>query len=211
MDITWFGHSCFMLTEKGCATLVTDPYNASIVGHKKLDVAADIVTISHHSPGHDHVAAIKGDPFVIDGPGEYEFGDVFVVGVQTDRNLPEERNTVYVYHYNDLAVAHLGNVSRIPNQSELEALGNIDIALIPVGGQSWTASQAAELVSIIAPSYVIPMHYATEESVVDLVPLQKFLKEMGVDASTPADVFSIKSDAPVLSEETRIIVLKYQN
>ena len=59
MKITWHGHSCFRLTERGMATVVTDPYNHKKIGYDELNLSADIVTVSHDAPGHNHTKVIK--------------------------------------------------------------------------------------------------------------------------------------------------------
>ncbi|MCD4752867.1 MAG: MBL fold metallo-hydrolase [Anaerolineaceae bacterium] len=211
MEITWYGHSCFSFSEDGFATVVADPYNHEVVGHAPLNVKAEIVTISHNSSGHNCLSGIKGNPFIIDGAGEYELGNVFITGVQTDRKEAHERNTLFVYQFNDLTIAHMGGMTNLPNQKQIEKLGNINIALIPVGGQDgWNANKASELVSMIEPDYLIPMHYATNESKVNMVPLQKFLKEMGADSPQREDVFKIKSINPPVMDETAVVVLNYQ-
>ncbi|MCD6475604.1 MAG: MBL fold metallo-hydrolase [Anaerolineaceae bacterium] len=211
MEITWYGHSCFSFSEEGFATVVADPYNHEVVGYAPLNVEAEIVTISHNSSGHNCLSGIKGNPFIIDGAGEYELGNVFITGVQTDRKEAHERNTLFVYQFNDLTIAHMGGMTKLPNQKQIEKLGNINIALIPVGGQDgWNANKASELVSMIEPDYLIPMHYATDESKVNMVPLQKFLKEMGADSPQREDVFKIKSINPPVMDETVVVVLNYQ-
>ncbi len=53
MEITWYGHSCFRITERNMATVVTDPYDHHINGYEPLKLKGDIVTISHDSPSHN--------------------------------------------------------------------------------------------------------------------------------------------------------------
>ena len=84
MEITWYGHSCFRLTERNMATVVTDPYDNKSIGYFPLKLKADIVTISHDAPGHNNSDVVKGTSHVISGPGEFEIGGVFITGVQTD-------------------------------------------------------------------------------------------------------------------------------
>jgi len=60
MEITWYGLSCFRLTERGLATVVTDPFDNRAVGYASLKLKADIVTVSHAAPGHNFEAAVKG-------------------------------------------------------------------------------------------------------------------------------------------------------
>ena len=84
MEITWYGHSCFRLTERNYATVVTDPYDNKSIGYSALRLKSDIVTVSHDAPGHNNTDAVKGTSHVIDGAGEFEIGGVFITGVQTD-------------------------------------------------------------------------------------------------------------------------------
>ncbi|PKO04555.1 MAG: lactamase [Chloroflexi bacterium HGW-Chloroflexi-3] len=215
MEITWFGHSCFNLNERGLATVITDPYDAQATGHSPLSISGEIVTISHNKPGHNHVAAVQGNPFVISGPGEYEIGGVFITGLQTNGHTTpiakDERNTMYVFDFNGIKVAHLGGIDRLPNQSEVEELGNVHIMLVPIGGsRSLNAVQAAEIVNLIEPNIVIPMHYMTETSIIKLEPLNKFMKEMGLSNIEPINSFKVTSPRN-LPEETQVVVLEALN
>ena len=138
MEITWYGHSCFRLSERGLATVVTDPFDYQTAGYAPLKLKADIITVSHEAPGHSHVTAVKGVSHVLRTPGEYEIGGVFITGVQTNghgkRTSDEVRNTLYVFDYEGVTVAHLGDLRRVPSQTEVEALGTVHVALVPVGG-----------------------------------------------------------------------------
>ena len=212
MEITWYGHSCFRLSERGMASVVTDPYDAKAIGYEPLKLKADIVTVSHAAPGHNFTAAVKGDPRVISGPGEYEIGGVFITAIQTDgvgkKASEETKNTLYVIDYYGLTIAHMGDVTRVPTQAEVEDLGPVNILLIPVGGgNSLNAAKAAELVSLLEPNIVIPMHYATDASTANLDPLSKFIKEMGL--TTYESVPSLKITKSSLPDETRVYVLDY--
>ncbi len=213
MEISWYGHSCFRLTERGAATIVCDPYDSEAVGYEPLKLRADVVTISHAAPGHNHLAAVRGYTHVLDGPGEFEIGGVFITGVQTDINAAKRntplRNTLYVFDYDGLTIAHLGNLHSTLNQAEVEALGTVHIALVPVGGgESLNAAKAAEVVSLLEPNIVIPMHYYAPGTKVELERVEKFLKEMGAhDAET---LPSLKVTRNALPEETRVILLERQ-
>lgn len=211
MEIIWYGHSCFKLSERNLASVITDPYDTQATGHAMLNVTGDIVTISHNQPGHNHIVAVKGDPFVISGPGEYEIGGVFITALQTNAHNtsfePDERNTMYVYDFDGIKVAHLGGINRVPNQSEVEDVGNVHILMVPIGGNSTlNAVQAAEIVNLIEPTIVIPMHYMTESSIIKLDPLNKFLKEMGLSNVEPLNSFKFTSPRN-LPEETQVVVL----
>ncbi len=215
MEITWYGHSCFRLTERGMATVVVDPFDSKSIGYSPLKLKADIVTISHDAPGHNHADAVKGTSHVITGPGEFEIGGVFITGVQTDgtgsgkKAKDQVHNTLYVFDYEGLTVAHLGDLKQVPSQAEIEALGTVNVALIPVGGGGGlNAAKAAEVVSLIEPNIVIPMHYSTPDAKVTLDSLNKFLKEMGL--SKQEAQASLKVTRSGLPEETHVAVLDYQ-
>jgi L-ascorbate metabolism protein UlaG (beta-lactamase superfamily) len=213
MEITWYGLSCFRLTERGLATVVTDPYDAHVAGYSPLKLRADIVTISHDAPGHNCVSGVKGISHVLDTPGEFEIGNVFITGVQTNghkRSEEEPRNTLYVFDYEGVTVAHLGDLRRVPTQTEVEALGSVHVALVPVGGGGGlNASKAAEVISLLEPGYVIPMHFGTPASLVKLAPLSKFLKEMGLGDLDPQP--SLKVTRSTVPEDTKVILLEYEH
>jgi L-ascorbate metabolism protein UlaG (beta-lactamase superfamily) len=213
MELTWYGHSCFRLMERGLASLVTDPYDHSLTGYEALKLKADIVTVSNASPEHNFTSAVKGDPRIITGPGEYEIGGVFITGVQTNSHSKqkddEPRNTLFMFEFNGLTIAHLGQLNRVPTQTEVEGLGTVHIALVPVGGgDALNAAKAAEVISLLEPSIVVPMHYATPADTEKLDPISKFLKEMGLKEVETLPSF--KAAGPNnLPEETRVVVLDY--
>jgi L-ascorbate metabolism protein UlaG (beta-lactamase superfamily) len=212
MEITWYGHSCFRLTERNFVTVVTDPYDSKIIGYDPLKLKAEIVTISHDAPGHNNSDAVKGTSHVLTGPGEFEIGGVFITAVQTDsakKSKDKVRNTVYVFDYDGITVAHLGDLQSIPTQNEIELLGSVNVALVPVGGGgSLNAAKAAEVVSMLEPNLVIPMHFATPDSKIKLDDLNKFIKEMGLSKLEAQP--SLKVSRSGLPDETHVIVLDYQ-
>jgi L-ascorbate metabolism protein UlaG (beta-lactamase superfamily) len=214
MEITWYGLSCFRLTERNLATVVTDPYDSQVAGYEPLKLRADIVTVSHEAPGHGFTSAVKGHSHLINTPGEFEIGSVFITGIQTNgygkHATDEPRNTLYVFDYEGVTVAHLGDLRRVPSQTEIEALGTVHIVLVPVGGGGGlNAAKAAEVVSLLEPGFVIPMHYGTPVCNFKLAPLSKFLKEMGLGTIKPQP--SLKVTTSMIPEETRVVVLDYQH
>jgi L-ascorbate metabolism protein UlaG (beta-lactamase superfamily) len=194
---------------------VTDPFDSITIGYEPLKLKADIVTVSHDAAGHNNREAVKGVSHVIDGAGEYEIGGVFITGVQTDaggtgkKKKSDIRNTLYVFDYDGVTVAHLGDLSQVPSQAEIEALGTVNVVLVPVGGGGGlNAAKAAEVISLVEPNIVIPMHYATPDSKLTLDSLNKFVKEMGL--SKPGAQPSLKVTRNSLPSETHVVVLDYQ-
>ena len=211
LDIIWYGHSCFRLTERGQMTVVTDPYAPSI-GLPELKLKADVVTVSHAEPGHNYIDAVKGMQRVIQTPGEYEIGGTFITGIAM-HNIDEasgmaRSNIAYRVQFDSgLTVLHLGDVAALPDQSIVRDLGEVHVLLIPVGGGAGLKpGLAAEVIAMIEPGHVIPMHYALPGLAFELEPLDKFLKAMGVSRVNEQDTLKLNSpnDMP---EQPQITVL----
>lgn len=209
MDITWHGHSCFRL-KSSTAAVVCDPYGKSL-GLGTLRLKGDVLTMSHEHPGHNYAEALKGsEPFVIAGPGEYEVKGVFVVGVRTAHDARDGGNlglnTAYSITMEGLTVCHLGDLGHKPTQAQVEELGVIDVLLVPVGGHNTISpGLAAEVVNLLDPSLVIPMHYRSPNRP-ELEPLEAFLAEMGVSHPVPVDV--LKVSPTKLPDEAQVVLLE---
>ena len=213
MELTWHGLSCFRMRERGMATVVTDPYSPNL-GLPPLKLKADLVTVSHDAPGHNFVKGIKGQRLVIQGPGEFEVGNVFVTGItmasQEQRKNGAGPNTLYLFDFDGLTVAHLGDLSYVPSQSQIEDLGTVDVALVPVGGGGALApGEAAEIISLIEPSIVIPMHYKTGAETVKLGSVSRFLSEMGLSKLQPQPDLKVTKSA--LSDSTQVLLLEMES
>lgn len=209
MDITWYGQSCFRLKDRNIS-VVTDPYG-KVSGLKLPRLAADIVTVSHGHQDHNNVEAVRGQPFVIDSPGEYEVGGLFVTGIgmwhDAQSGAERGRNTIFIYHFDDATVCHLGDLGHVPTQTQVEEMGDVDVLLVPVGGKfTIDARQAVEVISLIEPSVVIPMHYALPGMETPLEGVDAFLKEMGVREPERLDSYSVTGKR--LPEETQVVVLE---
>ncbi len=211
MEIVWYGHSCFRLKTRG-AIVVTDPCGKQ-VGYSISRMRADIVTISYDHPDYNNCALVQGDPKVINGPGEYEVKGVFITGIGTPLKkikAPERlRNTIYLLDFDGLTVCQLGTLDHVPSQAQLQALSNVDILLIPVGGvTTLSANGAAEMIGLLEPKIVIPMHYKTKAVQAKLEPVSRFLNEMGLPETTPRD--SLEIDKSGLPSETQVVLLNYK-
>ncbi len=213
MDITYLGHSSFKLKGKN-ATVITDPFDPTMVGLKYPMQEADIVTVSHQHPDHNKVEHIKNVQRVIDAPGEYEIAGVSIIGVPSfhDDKKGEERgkNTIFVYEIDDLRLAHLGDLGHKLSADSLEEIGNIDILMIPVGGKFTINSEiAVEVVRSIEPSIIIPMHYMVEglnpQTFEGLEKVEEFVNAAGVPSETVDKLTIKKSD---IGEEQKIVILE---
>jgi len=208
LDVTWHGQSCFRLRGKGAA-VVTDPYPPAL--GPKLKLEANLVTVSHQHESHSHVQSVRDAAYVIDGPGEYEVAGVTVQGLPTfhdnQRGAEHGRNTVFVIELDDVRVCHLGDLGHALSDDSLEALGNIDVLLVPVGGgAALDGAAAAEVVRQVEPRYVVPMHYGHAAIRGDLQPVDRFLKEMGIAEAEPQSKLAVQSSS--VESETKVVVLE---
>ena len=209
MEIFWYGLACFRFKSRQL-TVVADPYSPE-VGLNMPPVRAQVVTVSHDAPGHNHIKAVKGVEHVFDGPGEYEVNAVFITGVAAyHRGKPgeRERNTAFLYEFDDVSIGHLGDLGETLDRKQIEAFNSPDVLIVPVGGGDiLDASQAVEVITELEPRIVIPMHYAQPGLKMKLDPLEKFLKEMGVgDVDTLSSLKVRKSD--LTGDETRVVLLE---
>ena len=210
MDVTWLGHGCFRLRGRGAA-VVTDPYPPTI-GLKLSRMDAEVVTVSHEHDNHNYTQVVRDGAYEIHGPGEYEVAGVSVIGVPTyhdeQKGAKHGRNTVYLIEIDDVRVCHLGDLGHKLDDSEAEAVASPDVLLVPVGGRSAiNGAQAAEVVRQLEPRYVVPMHYAIPGLKIELDPLDRFLKEMGVATSEAQPKLSVQKSS-VAEYETKVVVLE---
>jgi L-ascorbate metabolism protein UlaG (beta-lactamase superfamily) len=208
LDVTWLGHGCFRLRGRNAA-VVTDPYPPSI-GLKLARLDADLVTVSHDHENHSYTQVVR-DAYEIRGPGEYEVAGVSVIGVPTyhdaDKGAKKGRNTIYLIEIDDVHVCHLGDLGHRLDDTDAEAISSADVLLVPVGGRNAiNAAQAAEVVRQLEPRYVVPMHYAIPGLKVELDPIERFLKEMGVASAEPQPKLAVQKSSG--EYETKVIVLE---
>lgn len=212
MEISYLGHASFRVKGK-TATVVTDPYDEKC-GKFPKDTAADIVTVSHHHTDHDQTKLV-GPAFVVDGPGEYEVKGVSVIGVHSwhdDKNGAERGgNTIYVIEIDGLRVVHLGDLGHKLTQDQLDDIGPIDVAMVPIGGKyTIDPAVAGEVVKQLDPWVVIPMHYQQEgldqKAFGELKGVNEFLKEMGKPDVQPVSKFVISADR--MPTEMQVVVLE---
>lgn len=210
MEIVWHGHAHFRIRGRE-GVVVTDPAPRKINGALARSTV-DVVTVSHAHPGHSQTGSLGGEPKVLNGPGEYEVKGINITGILTfhdaERGKKRGKNTVFLIEIDDMIVCHLGDLGHVPTADQVDQIGNnVDVLLIPVGGESTVdAAQAVEIISLIDPRIVIPMHYQSGDLDSHLDPVEKFLREMGVaDTESQPKASVSKSSLP---EATQVVVLQ---
>ena len=208
MDIHWYGFSCFRIAERGHTTVVTDPHHPSL-SLAKLGLKADLITISNERLT-EQVEAIRGDAYLISGAGEYEVGELFVTGIPLHAYDSEtgkaRKNFAYHLEYpNSLSVLHLGTLHQMPDQSIIEQLDEAHVLLVPVGGAGLSGDDLGDLVSLIEPSFVLPIQPADVSDESFATALDALLASMGAADVEKQDMLRVTSSG--LGEQTQIIPL----
>lgn len=198
-DIEYKGGNGLVITSKK-TQLVVDP-KLSVIGLKDISIsdAVELATEPRFAV-NDSKAKLH-----IEGPGEYEIGDISITGVRATRHLDtsadEPISTMYRVEVGDVRLALVGNVTPKLNDEQLESIGVVDILIIPVGGNGYTLDSvgAATLARQIDPRIVIPVHYADSalkyEVTQDSVDL--FIKELAAPVEEAGPKFKIKSASSI--------------
>jgi len=214
--IYWAGQSCFQISVSNSkdhsADIVIDPFDETI-GLKLPNLSADILLVSHQHKDHNNIKDVKGTPFVIQGPGEYEVKEVFIQGISSfhddEGGKKRGQNTIYVFEAEDIRFCHLGDLGQKQlTDEQLEKIDRVDVLMIPVGGEYTIDSSAAQkIISQIEPKVVIPMHYALPKLKVEIDDVSKFLKTMGKNSIVPQDKFTVKASTLPKEGAMEIVVL----
>jgi len=210
MEITWLGHSCFLLKGKE-KTIITDPCHPDL-GYSLNEPDADIVTVSHSHRGHCYVEGIAGEPRQIRSPGEYEIGGTFIAGIACSHDDKKGeirgKNTIYVIEMDGITLCHLGDLGHHLDSRLIEEIGDVGVLFLPVGEVSTVAvDTATEIIRQLEPPIVIPMHYKTEAFTGNLSPVSKFLDTMRIKDLEAKPKLSIT--ASLLPSGTQTVVLNY--
>lgn len=189
-DIEYKGGNCILITTKGRSLLVDG--NLTAIGLKNLNIdnAVQVATNPRLQPEYPDTS----NNLVLPGPGEYEVGDFAIKGIPVQGATAESSgqdevssvNTMYRIEIGTVSVGVIGNIVTGLSDDQLEALGVIDILVVPVGGGGRTigSDEAVKLIRMIEPKAVIPVHYS-DPSInypYEQDDVSKFLGELGIQA-----------------------------
>lgn len=209
-DIEYKGANTVIFTTKK-TKVIFDP-KLSLVGGADISVKDSVEVITE-----DRFAVEKTTPkLLIEGPGEYEVGDVTILGVPARRHIDNEEQglkaTIYRLVIGDVRIAVIGNIAPKLSDEQLEDIGVIDMVVIPVGGGGYTldATDASTIVRQIDPKAVIPVHYA-DSSLKYEVPqegMEAFVSELSAGVIESGPKFKLKSSAGLPEQLSVIKVTK---
>jgi L-ascorbate metabolism protein UlaG (beta-lactamase superfamily) len=195
MQIRWFGQSAFLLTGEHHRVFI-DPFG-DVAGARPADsgwswpfpliegVEADLLLVTHDHLDHNGVEVIGGDPVVLAKAGTHEspLGEVVGIASEHDGVAGTQRgpNTIFRFALDGTTVAHFGDFGQAALRPEQrDALGEVDVLLLPIGGGPTIAPDAAAaLVRELRPALVVAMHYKTPNGLEFLDQPDAFLEAMG--------------------------------
>jgi L-ascorbate metabolism protein UlaG (beta-lactamase superfamily) len=206
MDIQYYGANCVRITTKKASIIIDD--NLADLGAKSVTKGGEVAlfTAAHGEP----TAETK---LVLDMPGEYEVSDISIQGVAARAHIDEAEQhhaTMFKLVADEIRVAVVGHIYPELTDDQLEALGTIDVLIIPVGGNGYTLDSvgALHVIKEIEPKIVIPTHY-DESGLQFPVPqqsLEEALKGVGMEAKEP--VAKLKLKAGDIGDIMQLVILE---
>jgi len=208
MELQFLGGNCIRLAGKKATIIVDD--NLADLGLKSVTKAGDIAVFT--GPHGEATADVK---LLLDQPGEYEVSDVSLQGVAARAHIDEEDKqtaTIFKIITEDLRIIVTGHIYPELSDDQLEALGMVDVLIIPVGGNGYTLDSigALKIIKKIEPKLIIPTHYA-DKALKYPVPQQELAEALKGLAMEPSEtVPKLKLKSGDLPENTQLIILERQ-
>ncbi|MBA3757894.1 MBL fold metallo-hydrolase [Candidatus Saccharibacteria bacterium] len=207
MELQFFGANCIRLSTKKARIVIDD--NLGELGLKSITKPDDIVLKTNKRlPSHP-------SRFDADMPGEYEIAGAIIKGVGARAHMDGEKETtsvIYTVAADDIKVAIVGHIYPELTEEQLEQIGLVDVAIVPVGGNGYTldAVGALKIIKQIEPKIIIPTHYADKE-VNYQVPQQELSEALKILGMEPAEtVAKYKPNPGALTDATHLVVLERQ-
>jgi L-ascorbate metabolism protein UlaG (beta-lactamase superfamily) len=207
MELSYYGANCVKISTKKASVVVDD--NLSAVGLKSITKSDDIsLRTSLSFPEHP-------SKFTAEMPGEYEISGLIIHGIGVRAHMDEDNKktaVIYTIESDDVRIAVVGHIYPELSESELEEIGMVDIALIPVGGNGYTLDGvgALKIVKQLEPKVVVPTHFADKQIKYE-VPQQELAEALKGLAMEPAETLPKLKIKPLeMTDTTRLIVLERQ-
>ncbi len=187
-EISYKGADCIVMQTKQI-TVITDPL---IDGQQQPPKTLQKANVQLATQARFSVKTPEGQR-VFSIPGEYEIGDISIkaIAVQAQPDSEGKNATAYRVESSDCAIAVLGHINASAfKDDQFEALGVIDVLVIPVGGNGYTidAHDAVALTRHIDPKIVIPVHYSEDGIAYKVAQnsIEQFIKELSVPVQSEA-------------------------
>lgn len=211
MEIKFYGANCVRIQAKKTVVVIDD--NLEDLGQKSITKDSDISIYT--SRGDTLYKNKKSGSFLVDKPGEYEISDISVKGIAAKSHMDgaEEKTSVaFRLIVDDIKIGILGHIHPDLTDDQLEALGMIDVLVIPVGGNGYTLDSigALKLIKKISPYIVLPTHYGDSKIKYEVpqTDLEEIRKTLSMEPAEVQDELKIKGRE--FAEGTKLVILSRQ-
>jgi L-ascorbate metabolism protein UlaG (beta-lactamase superfamily) len=169
--LTFIGHASFLIESPAGVSIVTDYSDGTRPAEAPTIATMNRAHSSHFSYNPDPAIEYLLPGWSDDGePVRYDLtvDDVWVRNVTTNirggfgmsGGLQRDMNSMFVFEVSGLCIAHLGHLHHTLTPAHLDALGRIDVVLVPVdGGYTLNIDDMIAVLDQINAPLVIPMHY----------------------------------------------------
>ena len=210
VTIQWLGHSCFKLTWDDWSA-VLDPYqDGSVPGLDNLQVSAIDVFCSHGHYDHGAAEVVKQIKMAAPAPKITRVNSFH----DNENGTKRGENIIRVFDFDGFKVAHFGDLGHVLSDEQVSRIGDVDVALLPVGGfYTIDAPTAKKVARQVKAKVIIPMHYRTDKFGFDVIgTLDEFTKLYDDVTYTGSDtvVYVSKDDVKTgenTAKEAKVLVL----
>jgi L-ascorbate metabolism protein UlaG (beta-lactamase superfamily) len=198
--------------------VILDPYCSECydgaLRYTPIKETADVVIATHEHDDHGAVDSIAGKPLVFVHPASETVGKLRITGVDVAHDdaggSKRGRNTIVVLDDGNIRMVHLGDLGHLLDKATVEAIGRVDVLIIPVGGYfTIDEKQAAAVVDSLHPKIVIPIHYKTDKVDFPIAPVDGFLKTQEEVQKPGTSSFEVTGDT--LPEKRTTVVLAHSH
>lgn len=166
MRIQYIDQTCIGITSEEGVVIVIDPVEVGGFGGpgEEARIWADIAILTGGRDGREGgLRSLKGDPITIDAPGQQEIKGIKIRGVSCPsiKQLEDGDPGITVFHFDldGVKLLHVGRLGHVPKEEFKKEIGAVDVLFIPIGGYGTVnATQADEVIELLGPRVVIPMH-----------------------------------------------------
>jgi len=180
MQITYLGHSCYLLRGDNAVTVLTDPYSG--VGYEMPEnITADIVTVSHGHFDHCFTDGVKAKS-IVRTAGKSVVEGIEIFGYETSHDevggAKRGKNIVFKFQLDGVTVCHLGDIGEPCSEELVNKLGAVDVLMIPVGGNYTVDAKGAKAyIDVISPKVALLMHYRPKDGAIDIADEASVLRD----------------------------------
>ncbi|SEN49021.1 MBL fold metallo-hydrolase [Paenibacillus sp. OV219] len=216
MKIKWFGHSSYLLTSDAGTRILIDPYYKFLGYRMPVPIESDIVVVTHNHGDHNKVKAASGNYLLVNEPKEYSLGDVNISGFKTfhDKVQGKKRgpNIVFRFRMDGLTICHCGDLGHLLTEEQVQAIGKVDVLIVPVGGRmTLDGPEAVQVMRQLKATVAIPMHYSTKAlgilGRIIFAKVDKFLEAAGTQ-TTDVKVLDISKES--LAGYAGVVTMDYK-